>query len=130
MKSLLLILSFTSMLSFCSENIKSQITADLEGKWIWAESSGGILGKTTTPATTKRDITIEFTNEKFIQYVNGEIEKELTYTIEKGSSIRTEEDTYLVVYENGRKQSFELKEDRLILYDECHDCFQHEYTKK
>ena len=129
MKSLLLIFSLFSMLSFCSKE-ESQIKDKLIGEWTWVESSGGFAGKIETPSTTGKEITIEFSSEKYIKYVNGDIESEMTYTIEKGSSIRTTEETYLIVYENGKKQSVELIDNKLILYDECHDCYQNEYVRK
>lgn len=130
MKSLILLLSFISTFTFCSKNVESQIMSELIGKWTWVESSGGIMGKTINPLTTGNQITIEFTSEKFIQYTNNSLELEMSYKIEKGSSIRSTEETFLIIYENGQKQSVTLEENRLILYDECHDCYQNEYVKE
>lgn len=130
MKNLILLLSLISSLSFCSKNVESQIKIELIGKWSWVESSGGIMGKTLNPSTTGNQITIEFTTDKFIQYTNDSLELEMSYTIDKGNSIRSSEEVFLIIYENGRKQSIGIEGNKLILYDECHDCYQNEYVKQ
>ncbi len=130
MKNLILLLSLISSLSFCSKNVESQIKTKLIGKWSWIESSGGIMGKTISPATTGNQIIIEFTSNKYFKYTNDSLEIEMSYKIEKGSSIRISEETYLIIYENGQKQSIGMEGNNLILYDECHDCYQNEYVKK
>ena len=130
MKYLFITLVFFSSMSFCSKKVESQIKNKIIGKWTWIQSSGGFAGRIETPATTNKEISIEFTSEKCIKYVNGKIESELNYKIEKGPSIRTNEDTYLIIYENDKKQSIDFIDDKLILYDECHDCYQNEYIKE
>lgn len=130
MKNLIILLSLISSISFCSKNVESQIKKELTGKWSWIESSGGIMGKTINPATTGNQITIEFTSDKFFQYTNDSLALEMSYKIEKGKTIRSSEETFLIVYENGQKQSVEVEGNKLILYDECHDCYQNEYIKK
>jgi len=130
MKSILLVLSFIGLVSFCSKDEDPQIAAALIGKWIWIESSGGIAGVIKTPSTTGNEITIEFTAKKFTKFVNGIVDLEMTYKIETGSSIRSKENTFLIIYENDQKQSIELNGNKLILFDECYDCFQYEYLKE
>lgn len=129
MKYVYIILLFFSTMSLCSKKVESQIKNELTGKWKWVESSGGFAGRIQTPATTQKEIMLEFTSEKCIKYVNGKVESELSYTIKKGPSIRTTEDVYLIIYENDKKQSVDFIDNKLILYDECHDCFQNEYIK-
>lgn len=118
------------ILTLISMDVKAQINNELIGKWKWVESSGGIMGKITNPASTGTKISIEFTSEYFIKYTNDSIITEIKYKIEKGSSIRSNEESYLIVYDNGKKQSINLEGNKLILYDECHDCFQYEYVKE
>jgi len=130
MKNLILSLIFISLAFFCSANDKSQIATELIGTWIWIKSSGGISGVTSTPATTGNEIKIEFSSEKYTKYINGFVDNEMTYKIEKGNSIRKTGDTYLIIYENDQKQSIELIGKKLILFDECYDCYQNEYVKK
>ncbi|MCB2197675.1 MAG: hypothetical protein KQH79_17585 [Bacteroidetes bacterium] len=129
MKYLCVVLIFFSSMSLCSKKVESQIKNELIGKWKWVESSGGFAGRIQTPETTQKEIILEFTSEKCIKYVNGKVESNLNYMIEKGPSIRTTEDTYLIIYENDKKQSVDFIDNKLILYDECHDCFQNEYIK-
>jgi hypothetical protein len=64
------------------------------------------------------------------KFINGNLESEVNYEIQSGPSIRTTEDTDLLVYENGIIQSVELNGNYLALYEECYDCFQHYYIKE
>lgn len=130
MKNTILFLVIIVFASFCSKDDEPKIATELIGSWIWIESSGGIAGVTSTPETTGNEITIEFTSEKYTKYINGVVDIEMTYKIENGNTIRKTENTYLIIYENERKQSIELIGNKLILFDECYDCYQNEYVKK
>jgi len=130
MKNIFLFLVFIGIFSSCSNDDDSQISPKIIGKWIWIESSGGIAGSAETPEATGNQITIEFSRENYRKYINGVLDVEMSYKIEKGKSIRKTEDTDVIIYENEWKQSFELIDNELMLYDECYDCFQYEYIKE
>ena len=114
----------------CSQDEDINLKSQLLGKWKWVESSGGIDGRTETPESTGNAVTIEFTISTMKKFVNGNLESEVNYEIQSGPSIRTTQNTDLVVYENGMKQSMELNGNFLVLFEECYDCFQHNYLKK
>jgi hypothetical protein len=130
MKNLLFVFAFTCIFLFCSIEVKTQVKAEIIGKWVWVESSGGFAGGITTPETTGNQITIEFTKSTYKKYINGKLDIEMTYLIETGNSMRKSDKTDLIIYQNNKKQSLELKDNKLILYDECFDCFQTEYIRK
>lgn len=112
------------------ENFEVAPKADILGSWKWINSSGGIDGRVETPSSTGYEVYIEFTNKKFRKYLNGALVDELSYSIQEGQSIRTTGNTEPVAFENGTTQSIELYDNKLILYDECFDCFQHEYVRE
>ena len=114
----------------CSQDDNTNLSSQLIGKWKWVESSGGIDGRTETPESTGKAVIIEFTVSTMRKFVNGNLESGVNYEIQSGPSIRTIHNTDLIVYENGLKQSVELNENFLVLFDECYDCFQHNYFKK
>jgi hypothetical protein len=114
----------------CKQKDNNELKSQLLGKWKWVESSGGIDGRTETPESTGYDVTIEFTFSTMQKIVNGNLESEINYQIKSGSSIRTTQNTDLIVYENGTKQSVELNGNFLVLFEECYDCFQHNYVKE
>ena len=130
MKSIILFIFLLGSVLRCSDNVEQKINEQLIGKWTWIKSTGGISGTTKTPETCEKTIIIEFTADKFIQYNNGNKVLEMVYSIEKGPSIHSEEECYLIIYENGNKQSVQYEDGVLILYDECYDCFQNEYKKQ
>ena len=74
-------------------------------------------------------VTIEFTRTTIKTFVNGNLESEMNYEIQSGSSIRTTEKTDLIVYENGTIHSVLIEGNSLVLFEECYDCFQHNYLK-
>ena len=128
MKKLVLVLLVLGMYSCESDNdISNQF--DFEGNWLWKSSTGGIDGRTDTPESTNKTMVVRFTSNKYELFVNDELEKEMNFVVEEGSSIYTLDQVYLIHYEDGSKQSFEIKDNELILKDECHDCFQSIYIE-
>ncbi len=130
MKNLFLVFTFIGIFMSCSMEVKSQLEEEIIGRWAWRETSGGFAGGITTPETTGNQITIEFTKSTYKKYINGKLDMEMTYLIETGNSIRKKGEADLIIYQNNKKQSIELKENKLILYDECFDCFQNEYIRE
>ncbi len=113
----------------CTQEGDINLNSRLIGKWKWIESSGGIDGRTEIPESTGNVVTIEFTSTTMKTFVNGNLESEVNYEIQSGSSIRTTEKTDLIVYENGTIHSVLLEGNSLVLIEECYDCFQHNYLK-
>jgi hypothetical protein len=113
----------------CTQEGDINLNSRLIGKWKWIESSGGIDGRTETPESTGNVVTIEFTSTTMKTFVNGNLESEVYYEIQSGSSIRSAEKTNLIVYENGTIHSVLLEGNSLVLFEECYDCFQHNYLK-
>jgi len=129
MKKWVLILALASLTINCSNDDENNIKEQLIGKWIWVESSGGIQGETLNPQTTGENRHIEITFDEIKYFTNGILTSEFDYYLQKGESIMTNEKIDLMIYENDRKQSIVLNENKLILYDECFDCYQNEYIK-
>jgi hypothetical protein len=128
-KTWLFILLSASFIS-CTKDDDGAVFRRIQGQWEWVESSGGIAGTTLTPESTGKQVTIEFSNGTYRRVVNGDLEMVMAYHIEKGQSIMGEEDAYLLIYENEYKQSIYFNDNRLVLSDECYDCFQNEYVRK
>jgi hypothetical protein len=113
----------------CSNEHNEELPSKLIGKWKWIESSGGIDGRTETPESTGKAVSLEFSLTTIKTFVNGNLESEVKYEIQSGSSIRTNEETDLIVYENGITNSVLIEGNSLVLFEECYDCFQHNYLK-
>jgi hypothetical protein len=118
------------MLSGCtSKNINTE-EPEITGNWNWIESFGGIAGILETPESTGNTIQLEITNNTINRFVNGQLESSLTYIIEIGDSSIINGEQEMIVYENNFRQSYILIENTLFLYDECDDCFQHEFERE
>ncbi|MBT8388013.1 MAG: hypothetical protein KJO12_11430 [Ignavibacteria bacterium] len=128
MRSIVLYFILISIIG-CSNEQNEKLHSKLLGKWKWIESSGGIDGRTETPESTGNDVKIEITRTTIKTFVNGILESEINYEIEVGSSIRTTQKTDLILYENGTIHSVLIIGNSLVLFEECYDCFQHNYLK-
>ena len=129
MKNIILTFVLISLIG-CAHEDNKILKSQLLGKWKWVESSGGIDGRTETPEGTGNAVTIVFTLTTMKKFINGNLESEVDYEIQSGSSIRTIQNTDLIVIENGIRFSVELNGNFLVLYEECYDCFQNNYIKE
>jgi hypothetical protein len=130
MKKTALLFSLFLLLSSCSTTNK--IGSDenaLNGKWNWVSSSGGFIGKTITPASENKKTIIEISNSTIKKYENGNLIFESKYAIKEEPSIYGNE-RKMILFENDMpKQSFEIKDNKLYLSEECNDCYQSEYIR-
>ena len=103
---------------------------DIQGTWSWIESSGGIQGSSETPESSGNTIKLEISNDVIKKYINGSLVSSLSYELETNSSIIFGEPMVMIAYENQFNQTIILEENKLILVDECLDCFQNSYEKE
>ena len=133
MKNILSILIVSIIVSSCSiKNASPGYKASEEnliGKWKLVRASGGIAGTITEYGENDDRIVIEFREDEFISSKNGEEKERIKYHISLGESIRSTEEVPLIIYETGKKQSFDFDEGSLILWDECYDCYQYNYMR-
>ena len=134
MKTFKIISIFTiAVLIFTISCKNDDLDSKLYGTWTWLESSGGYSFLRYTPETEGYYLAIEFDKSgNFKIYKNEQLETIDKFTIKKGKSIYTSKITNLLEYkEQSIMQSIEfVKNDTLILRDECYDCFTHIYVKK
>lgn len=130
MKNILAYFLLSILLNSCSaESGPINNTAEvkqLPGKWKLVEISGGFAGRTESPSG--EDI-LDISESTIVHYRDGELISSKKYKLQMGKSIRSTEEVPLIYYADDTKQSFEFRNGRLILYDECYDCFQHEYER-
>jgi hypothetical protein len=129
MKKTISILILLVVLSGCD---KKELVPDrlFEGSWTWVSSTGGIDGRTETPETEGQERSVVFTKTHKRSYVNGELISDREYYLQRGGSLYEVGVVEILVYETGFKQSYVLEGNRLLLRDECNDCFQHEYLRQ
>lgn len=129
MKNFFIILSLFLLIYSC-DNDETDIK-DLNGKWVWLSSSGGISGETYTPESTGKIKIIEFTSDSvFRSYQNDTLVAETKYHLVKSKSIYNQDTTYIITYDNqSMNQSFSFERQNLLLKDECFDCFESFYKK-
>jgi hypothetical protein len=122
MKKLAILLLF--MLSF------SCGTQDLVGKYNWQETSGGIAGRVENVETASDIPALVITKDSIKEYEKGILMGARAYHFETRRSIRTGKNEKMIIYDDGSiPHTFDLKGNELVLYEECHDCFQYRYLK-
>jgi hypothetical protein len=128
MKKIVLFAALLVCVVSCSSTSESSTNGKaIVGKWQLVEMSGGITGKTVVPKLTS-EIAISKTEIKI--YEGGTLIATEKYTIETKKSIFGGEKQMLVYTSGSPSQGYILEGDKLLLNDECYDCYQKEYTKK
>ena len=139
MKKLILIFVLTLGIISCNSDDEAQdealdevqfVFTDLIGKWDWISSSGGIAGITHTPESTGDVRKLEISSNTFKIFTNGSLSFESNYTIELRESQTSGEQRELIVIENGINQLFDRDDNKLLLFDQCSDCFVSVYVKE
>lgn len=129
MKKHILLIGIALATLGCSNNDESQ-SPTLSGNYIWLESSGGVDGRTETPATTGNTKEIIISNGSIKQYLNSALVSEQSFVIETMESEFFGGEREMIIYENGFKQSILWDGNQLILEDECNDCYLNKYKKE
>ena len=129
MKRVILLVLIGLAVSFCTEKEEVPVT-NIVGTWNWISSTGGIAGVTETPESTGKEIKLVITQDSFKTYENGELTSESTYTIAIRVSLLFGEQRVMIIEENGFQRMIERTGNRLVLTDDCYDCFTSEYVKE
>jgi hypothetical protein len=130
MKKFLFLFLTLGFLISCSTTSDNDSADQIIGEWVWIESSGGIAGSTETPQSTEKEITLEISNNSIQQFINGSLEFNRPYNIERKESVIFGGVREMIVYDNGFRQIFSTTGNRLILTGDCNDCFQAVYERK
>ncbi|MBS9766139.1 MAG: hypothetical protein KGV44_01205 [Flavobacteriaceae bacterium] len=104
-------------------------SSDLQGKWEWISSYGGIGGTTSTPKSTGVRQSIHIGRDIICFYKSDNPISAMTFTIETKKSIYDHKERPIMVLFGGFDKSFEIKGDILTLYDEVYDGFTHHYKR-
>jgi len=134
LKYFFLLLFTASLLPACqTEEINPETSDSLVGNWQWISSSGGITGQDRqTPASTKIEVTIQFTSDnRFIRYENGIKTQETTYTPQRGKSIYdvSGQSNLINIDDSSIRYNYRLENNELYLLEECYDCYTHHYVR-
>jgi len=132
MKNALLFFIFIILTSCSSENSGAPTNKAVQGKWKWVQSTGGFAGTTNTPESTNQVIYIEFSGNSFKKYTNGTLTSDLKFVVKTQKSIFGGEKPMLISTDpksDFAAISFEIKEDKLYLNEECSDCFSSVYVR-
>ena len=130
MKKIIFLLMILGFLNSCSTTTDNDSADQIIGEWVWIESSGGLAGTTETPESTEKEITLQISKTSIKKFVNGILESDRHYNIERRESATFGDVREMIVYDNGFRQIFSTTGNRLILFDDCYDCFQAEYERK
>ncbi|WP_339653989.1 hypothetical protein [Flavobacterium frigidarium] len=128
MKKFVLFAALLVCVVSCSSTSDSVMNGkSIVSKWQLVKVSGGITGQTVVPKLTS-EIAISKTEIKI--YEGGTLIATEKYTIETKKSIFGGEKHMLVYTSGSPSQGYVLEGNKLLLNDECYDCYQKEYTKK
>lgn len=129
MKTILLIalIGFT----FCGcTKAEDDAKTELSGNWKWTGSTGGVAGTTETPESTGDQRHLEISRDSIKRFLNDSLIFSTSYTIEIRESILYNEPREMMISNSDIQQIVDLKENNLILTDDCFDCYINSYVKE
>jgi hypothetical protein len=101
----------------------------LTGTWIWHQSIGGFGGWTLTPTTEGYTQKIIMDDIYYSAYRNDSLLFTQKYATHQGSTPGLEDSTFLEV-EGHFNVVYTIDGEKLILSEQCADCFQHTYQRQ
>lgn len=129
MKKLFLLLVLVWAIS-CEREDENSTKESLIGNWEWISSTGGIDGRTETPASTGKQVKIVITKDSVKVYENSVLKQKNSYKISREKSVLDNKIKDMIIYNSGFRDSFMIdSQNQLHLIGDCFDCFASLYKK-
>ena len=130
MKKIQLALTYLIIFSCSKQAATREIknSSLIENNWTWKQSTRRILGTTYNLTNSGCAKSLLINANEIKEFKNGISIATYQYTVSTQSSIYGGLRSIFVV-NNKPKQSFEIVNNKLILADECYDCFTSAYLK-
>lgn len=132
MKNLTFLLIVGTLFAFSCKKEETLPNNSLAGTWQWVSSTGGIAGKTYTPASEGYERSLLFTdNLKYSNLKNSISQKSGKFEIIKAKSIYKTELVDFIKYDDGT-MSIILNQtsDELVLADNNYEGFSETFKRK
>ena len=132
MKQLTFFLLISTFFVFSCKKEEALLNNSLAGNRQWVKSTGGIAGKTFTPASEGYERTLSFTyNLKYNRSKNNLTEKSGTFEIIKAKSIYKAEVVDFINFNDGTMSVIiSQTSEELILADNNYDGFTETFKRK
>lgn len=118
---------FGSLLAVLSCAVAQPQVHPYVGEWILESKSGGFEGKTILPDA---EYVLKITADSIFSYKDCTLIDSQTFIIKKGKCIHSTEPQDTLQGLGMMRTSIALKNDRLILAQQCNDCFVSVYKRK
>ena len=129
MKKLFLLLVLVWAIS-CERQDENSAKESLIGNWEWISSTGGIDGRTETPASTGKQVKIVITKDSVKVYENSVLKQKNSYKISREKSVLDNKIKDMIIYNSGFRDSFMIdSQNQLHLIGDCFDCFGSSYKR-
>lgn len=132
MKKLTFLLIVSTFLAFSCTKEEVLPNNSLAGTWQWVSSTGGIAGKTLTPASEGFERSLSFTYDlKYSNLKNSISQKSGKFEIIQAKSIYKTELVDFIKYDDGTMSAIiSQTSDELVLADNNYDGFTDTYKRK
>lgn len=121
--SIFILFAITTSCGVLNKNTNSEFN----GTWVLVQISGGIGGMKTTENLDEK-IIIDSKNITF--YKNNEIVSKEKFEIEKAKVIESSEEQDILRSASFMKKSIKIENNKLILKDQCYDCYVRVFEKQ
>ncbi|MVZ61159.1 hypothetical protein [Sphingobacterium humi] len=117
-----------SILFACGASNSSTKKPKIEGNWRWIKSTGGFVGRTTTPESSNQEVHLQISKDSIFTYENGEFKGAVPYNLQLGKVIESQKMEWQFEFE-GRRTAVYQQDSLLILKEQCYDCFNRTFVK-
>lgn len=100
---------------------------EYNGIWVLQSKSGGFSGRTTI---AENEVKLVIKNSRIKYFENGKLIYDELFKVEKLKVIESTELQNVIVNDRFKKQSVIVKNDTLIITDQCYDCYTYIYKRK
>lgn len=126
MKLLVLCLIISSL--SCNQQNDPDIEPNLNGRWIWEKSEGGIGGWTLSHLNQNYSKSLIIDGTHYREFINDSLVNESNFKYKK--ILNSLNDVYWIMDSGGfNSASISLHNNILVLNEICDDCFSHTYIR-
>ncbi len=124
----LLVLSLIISSLSCNQQNDPDIEPNLNGRWIWEKSEGGIGGWTLSHLNQNYSKSLIIDGTRYLEFINDSLVYESNFKYKK--ILNPLNDVYWIIDFGGfNNAAISLHNNILVLNEICDDCFSHTYIR-
>jgi hypothetical protein len=125
------LLALVVLITACKSAGTDPADERLSGSYVWTRSSGGIAGRTLTPASENYTVRFQFSGNQVTVFRNDSLKATSTFTV-RGDEVTYQPSLSVFVFDQGiDTQTLRvIAADTIALADPCCDRYDHHFVRR